>query len=374
MPLSQPFQLPWRLDVGDRIPHWRLPSILGKEVSAGDFVGKPVVLCFSPPHEFPAYAAGFAELFGEFQRLNARVLAVIPGPIDAAKELAGQAAYPFPLLADEDATVTYVFAAGEDQVIDGQEGLVARPTTIVIDPNSRVLRRASPDEPQTHAREMLEFIRGYLHQDPARPILQQAPVLLIPRVLSPEFCRELIGLWEKDNAESGFMVEQDGQTVSKSDYGHKIRRDHYLEDSEVKNRIRQAIFHRVLTEIWIAYNFEATRFEDFRIVGYDSARGGYFRPHRDNTTSGTAHRVWAMTINLNAGEYKGGYLRFPEYGPHLYRPETGAAVIFSCSLLHEATDVTAGRRFALLSFLYGDQQARMREELARRIGGEYRVG
>ena len=30
---------------------------------------------------------------------------------------------------------------------------------------------------------------------------------------------------------------------------------------------------------------------------------------------------------------------------------SGAAVLFSCSLLHEALPVTAGQRFALLSFL-----------------------
>jgi peroxiredoxin len=38
-----------------------------------------------------------------------------------------------------------------------------------------------------------------------------------------------------------------------------------------------------------------------------------------------------------------------------------AAVIFSCSLLHEASDVPAGRRFVLLSFLYGGKEATERE-------------
>ena len=47
-----------------------------------------------------------------------------------------------------------------------------------------------------------------------------------------------------------------------------------------------------------------------------------------------------MSLNLNAGEYEGGFLRFPEYGPNLYMPETGCAVVFSCSLLHEALAVT----------------------------------
>jgi predicted 2-oxoglutarate/Fe(II)-dependent dioxygenase YbiX len=68
-----------------------------------------------------------------------------------------------------------------------------------------------------------------------------------------------------------------------------------------------------------------------------------------------------MTINLNTGEYTGGCLRFPEYGSRLYRPQVGEAVIFSCSLLHEVTPVSTGKRFALLSFFYNDEDAKVRD-------------
>jgi hypothetical protein len=40
----------------------------------------------------------------------------------------------------------------------------------------------------------------------------------------------------------------------------------------------------------------------------------------------------------------------------------GEAIIFSCSLLHEATPVTAGTRFALLSFFYNDEDAKLRQQ------------
>jgi len=61
--------------------------------------------------------------------------------------------------------------------------------------------------------------------------------------------------------------------------------------------------------------------------------------------------MYALTLNLNSEEFEGGGLRFPEYGPSLYTPPTGGAILFSCSLVHEATPVTRGRRFTLLSFL-----------------------
>ena len=101
----------------------------------------------------------------------------------------------------------------------------------------------------------------------------------------------------------------------------------------------------------------ATRIERYIVACYDAEDGGYFRPHRDNTTKGTAHRRFAVSINLNAEEFEGGDLRFPEFGPRTYRPPTGGAVVFSCSLLHEATPVTRGTRYAFLPFLYDEAGA-----------------
>ena len=68
-----------------------------------------------------------------------------------------------------------------------------------------------------------------------------------------------------------------------------------------------------------------------------------------------------MTINLNAEEYEGGDLRFPEYGRQTFRAPTGGACIFSCGLMHEATPVTQGKRYAFLPFVYDEASAARRE-------------
>jgi predicted 2-oxoglutarate/Fe(II)-dependent dioxygenase YbiX len=128
---------------------------------------------------------------------------------------------------------------------------------------------------------------------------------------------------------------------------------------------------RVFPEIKHAFQFEVSRRESYKIACYNAEEGGYFRPHRDNTTPGTAHRRFAMTINLNVEEYVGGFLRFPEHCLHLYKPDTGSAIIFSCSLMHEATDITAGRRFALLSFFYGDKDAQARQVYEKKAQNNY---
>ena len=67
-----------------------------------------------------------------------------------------------------------------------------------------------------------------------------------------------------------------------------------------------------------------------------------------------------MTINLNAEEYDGGDLRFPEYVDHRYRAPTGGAVVFGCGVLHEALPVTRGTRYALLPFLFDEEAEKLR--------------
>ena len=83
-------------------------------------------------------------------------------------------------------------------------------------------------------------------------------------------------------------------------------------------------------------------------------------PTATTSTLGTAHRRFAVSINLHAEDFEGGDLRFPEFGPRTYRPPTGGAVVFSCSLQHEATPVTRGRRYAFLPFFYDEEGERIR--------------
>lgn len=124
------------------------------------------------------------------------------------------------------------------------------------------------------------------------------------------------------------------------------------------------------------HHFDATRMERYIVACHDSAEGGRFAAHRDNTTGGTAHRRFAVTINLNAEEFEGGELRFPEYGRRSWRAPTGGAVVFSCSLPHQALPVTAGVRYAFLPFLYDEAAARVREANNAKLGegvGAYRA-
>ncbi|MCD8487191.1 redoxin domain-containing protein [Oscillatoria amoena NRMC-F 0135] len=360
-----------RLSVGDRIPAFNLPSQTGEYFNIGDFAGKPLVICFFPNPLTPdciAQAREIQTLLPQLEAIGVNLIGVSPTPVEVLQNFAQTHQIQFKLLSDPKGALCqeYGILYGNAQ---NQSLTVAR-QTFVVNIDLRIIKVYNTVDPHQHASQLLEDLQALLATEVPRHITRQAPVLLIPNVFDREFCQHLINIWHtQGNGESGFMRQVNGQTVGLIDHSHKIRRDHFLQNGETKERIRYLFGKRVTPEIWKAYCFNVTRFEDFRIVGYDASRGGYFRPHRDNTTAGTAHRRFAMTINLNAGEYEGGYLRFPEYGPHLYRPDTGSAVVFSCSLLHEATDVTAGLRFALLTFFYGEREAQIRDEYRKRNQG-----
>lgn len=189
-----------------------------------------------------------------------------------------------------------------------------------------------------------------------------APVLTVPRVLEPEFCRDLISHYQREGGrDTGFMRNDDhGRTVAVHDHTHKRRQDLVLEDP-LRTGLRDRVERRLIPEIQRAFQFTATRVERWIVACYEAETGGHFKAHRDNTTKGTAHRRFAVTINLN-DDFEGGELRFPEFGRRTYRARLGEALVFSCSLLHEVTPVRTGSRYCTLPFLCDEaaEQIRLR--------------
>jgi predicted 2-oxoglutarate/Fe(II)-dependent dioxygenase YbiX len=229
------------------------------------------------------------------------------------------------------------------------------PLAWLLDRQLRFRERIDNANPQAVADAFDRLVARESTQAVSPPLVRSglAPVLLLPEVLDADQCARLISAYAVDNSESGMIRLVDGAPRLVPDERAKRRRDHQLRDPDLVAEVHNAISRRVLPAIAAAFNYPVTRFEGFKVVTYDSATGGYFRRHRDNVTPDARHRRFAMTINLNA-DYDGGCLAFPEFGAALYRPEAGGAIVFSGTLLHEATDVTRGRRHVLLTFMWGD--------------------
>jgi predicted 2-oxoglutarate/Fe(II)-dependent dioxygenase YbiX len=192
-----------------------------------------------------------------------------------------------------------------------------------------------------------------------------APVLVIPELLTPA-CRDaLLAHWERgEKLRDGVASAAGGRVAAAS---IKRRADVPLDDMALYAAFQERMERRAAPEMLRAFRFRAARFEAPRIGCYDASDHGAFGAHRDNRTPYTAHRRFAMSLNLNdPAEYEGGRLRFAEFGDdEIEIPERGAA-IFCCDLLHEAMPVTAGRRFAIFTFFTDAEGARQEQELIAR--------
>ncbi len=346
------------LEPGERAPNITFRKKDGNLVSLYDRArGGAMVVLFYPNHTDSAVLEtlrGFAAVQEMLREAGAQVFTVSGDSVEATAAYAAESEPGDYMVSDPDHTIADSYGAAE------------RLVCYVLDPTQRVYARLEPaDGPMIdRALSLVEEIGRPTSFD-APP---HAPILVVPNALSPDECRSLIDYFEShDKSEGGTWRRVDGKMVNAPNYGVKRRMDHVVDEPEMQARLLRMLGRRVIPEIAVAFQCKIAHAEEFKLVRYDAETGGYFRPHRDNTLDATAHRQFAMTLNLNSEEYEGGALTFPEFGGATYRPESGSAVVFSCSLMHEAQPVTKGSRYVLLSFFFDAEHGRMRNEFAEKM-------
>jgi peroxiredoxin len=363
--MAEPSRIPLP---GDPAPWFHAVTSDNANYQFASVGGLFVVMCFFGSTKNPASAAALRAVHDRqtlFDAKKAIFFGVSTDPSDRVEKRATDAPPGITTFWDFDFAVSRLYGAVPSDAEDAATSF--RGFWLILDPLMRVLRRFPLEDSDAALRfasklpSLADFAGPDLH----------APVLILPRVFEPGFCRHLIELYERHGGEeSGFMRERDGKTILVHDPARKRRSDYTIEEQDVVNACRARVGRRVVPEIFKAYQFNATRMERYIVACYDAADNAHFRAHRDNTTKGTAHRQFAVTINLNADEYDGGDLSFPEFGPRRYRAPTGGAVVFSCSLIHEVAPITRGRRFAFLPFLYDEEHAKLREANSAFLAGE----
>jgi len=353
------------LTVGDPAPWFVARSTVNPKFHFDTTAGRYVVLSFFGGASHPAATQLLRDLQATrnfFDGVQSLFLGVSCDAADEAHIAAAPTSAGVIYFADFERYIARGYG-----MIDAAGNVV--PTTFVLDEGLRVLAVVPlTGDGSEHLARVTEIVAA---QPPLSELSRIAPVLVLDRVFEPELCRTLTDLYESQGgSDSGFMRDIDGKTTGVYDYSFKRRSDYEILDADLIRVIHQRLSARVVPEIRKAFNFHVTRIERHIVACYEGATGGHFRPHRDNTSLGTAHRRFAVSINLNAEEFEGGNLRFPEFGHRTYRPSTGGAVVFGCSLLHEAMPVTQGKRYAFLPFLYDDAAAKIRDQNRQNIASE----
>lgn len=350
-----------RFGRGDPVPWFVARSSTNPEYRFGTVAGRHVVLFFAGSMRVPAVAASWQALRARRELFDDEHASLFAIGCDPDDERSGRLADELPgvrVLWDDGARISARFGVAAADPAGGATRFTL--CAVVLDPTLRVMRWFSAE---SGAAEMAAAIADFVAALPrpaTGPAQMLAPVLMLPRVFEPEFCQHLIEHYRQHGGrDSGYMREAGGRIEGVIDYRVKRRSDCVIADEALKREVMQRFVARVNPELLRAFRFRATRMERYLVACYDAEVGGYFRPHRDN--DGDGHREFAVTLNLNAEDYEGGDLCFPEYGRQTYRAPTGGACIFSCALMHEATPVTRGRRYAFLPFLYDEAAAQRRE-------------
>ena len=360
--MSEPAASPPSFNVlaaGDPAPWFRQRSTGNPSYVFDTAAGRYIVLCFFGSAGDAMGRATIDAVISQEQRFDDHRVAFFGVSVDTTDESEQRVTERIPGIRyfwDFNRSVSRAYGASP---IEGGEAF--RRFWIVLDPTLRIIA-VIPFATDGSDRATLFMLLDRLPPPHLYAGFEvQAPVLILPNVFEAALCAKLIELYEMHGGEeSGFMREVDGKTVLRSDPAHKRRKDHTITDERLIGLIRFRIRRRVASEILKVHQFKATRMERYIVSCYAAEDGGHFHVHRDNTTKGTAHRRFAVSINLNE-DFEGGRIGFPEYGPRTYKIAAGGAVVFSCSLMHGVSRVTKGRRYAFLPFLYDEEAAKIRE-------------
>ena len=334
------------IGIGDIAPRFTLKGYRREALDLDDvtIAGRFVLLMFVS-EEAVAEIDHHAPSFDLIRRSGGIAYAILSG---ASKGQGGARNPSLPVLVDSDGAVAAAYG------IDTKaNGLVV----VLLAPNHHVLVVCT--DPETFESEITAAVARREQQWQPHPSDPHPPVLTVADVLSTADCQRLISTYRLQG--NVFVEPGHGETGMTDDYKMRIpefgrgdRTDHFIVNSETNRLIDDRFRKRLFPEIHKAFQYRITRHEPYRIGCYEGERGGDLNGHRDNSEPQVAHRRFAVSINLNTEAFAGGEIQFLEYGGHRYRPDSGAAFVFSSSMLHEVLEVTEGRRYVLLAFLYGE--------------------
>ena len=149
--------------IGRTAPDFSLPSTTGENISLRQFKGKKsVILYFYPKDETPGCtreACDFRDRFADFEKNNAVILGVSADGLESHQHFREKQSLPFPLLADEDATVSKMYGVYKQKNLYGKKSMGIERTTFVIDRTGRIAQIYPKVKVEGHVQDLLEFIR-----------------------------------------------------------------------------------------------------------------------------------------------------------------------------------------------------------------------
>ncbi len=143
------------MQIHEKAPEFSLPDQNGEEHTLAGYQGKWVVLYFYPKDDTPGCtteACAFRDALSELQKQNVIILGVSLDSVASHQAFAQKHNLNFPLLSDEEGTVSKAYGAWYPEQFQGKPGL--KRETYLIDPEGNIVKHYKDVDPVIHAQEI----------------------------------------------------------------------------------------------------------------------------------------------------------------------------------------------------------------------------
>ncbi|CAE79665.1 peroxiredoxin [Bdellovibrio bacteriovorus] len=151
-----------KIELGKKVPNFKIPSSSGETLSLSSLKGKKVVLYFYPKDSTPGCTIEgieFNDLLAQFKKQNAVVFGVSRDSLKSHDKFICKYDFKFELLSDEDEELCQLFDVIKEKNMYGKKVMGIERSTFVIDEDQKLVGEFRKIKAQGHAAEMLKFIK-----------------------------------------------------------------------------------------------------------------------------------------------------------------------------------------------------------------------
>lgn len=150
------------VEIGKKVPNFKIPSSAGEGFSLSGKKGKKIVLYFYPKDSTPGCTTEgieFNERLSQFKKLNTEVYGISRDSLKAHDKFICKYDFKFELLSDEDEEVCKLFDVIKEKNMYGKKVLGIERSTFVIDEDQKLVGEFRKIKAQGHAEEILKFVK-----------------------------------------------------------------------------------------------------------------------------------------------------------------------------------------------------------------------
>ena len=151
-----------KLEIGKKVPNFKVPSSSGEDFELSSLKGKKVVLYFYPKDNTPGctiQSNEYNDMLAQFKKLNAVVLGVSRDSLKSHGKFIDKFDFKFDLLSDEDEELCKIFDVIKEKNMYGKKVMGIERSAFVIDENQKLVGEFRKVKAEGNAAEVLKFIK-----------------------------------------------------------------------------------------------------------------------------------------------------------------------------------------------------------------------